>query len=575
MKTFRHLFDRSKRSLTLVKFAALLVCVLGFIGCGGEENSSGSAGQNDMPSPPPVSTPMPINNAAKVTAILEASRRFSFDENYDVFTDAKAADATATEYGNPGKNIGEQRLYAFKYALGILASQLAIPQTIAITFTDREYDNCYFYASADYQASWRGGNLPLPNTLYPSALASQILGVDTSRSDADIWVSFNKKHFGAECGTNIFLGFEPQSSSANAVDFIRLMMHEVLHGMGFALRPNSNSPPFIYERFLWAKDQQHMFSDLTESQRSSAADKVDNIVFSGRLTRKSAEKIWDNKITVTASSHGQTLDLPEILSNVAASRAFPETAIRGLVSVANFDTCEFESDVKNKIVLFPGGCARREFGFSGQQYNALIKAQEGGALAAVTNAEKTERRIAYMGVTIPVVTLPLEDYKTFVQKAADNETLNFTLQKVSSSYSGVDALLRPIVHTGENISELSRLVHFSPRTQGKPVNSKTGRSLMDAELGGGLEPGHRNINDALPALIDMGWSVKSCGNGKVDEFEECDDGDQIGGADCSHNCLLPGYCGDGVVDSLTEECDRGANNSDTLPNGCSSICKQY
>ncbi len=54
-----------------------------------------------------------------------------------------------------------------------------------------------------------------------------------------------------------------------------------------------------------------------------------------------------------------------------------------------------------------------------------------------------------------------------------------------------------------------------------------------------------------------------CGNGTVDEGEECD-----GGSDCDSSCKKTGYCGNSTVDS-GEECDDGNTTND---DGCSASC---
>ena len=64
-----------------------------------------------------------------------------------------------------------------------------------------------------------------------------------------------------------------------------------------------------------------------------------------------------------------------------------------------------------------------------------------------------------------------------------------------------------------------------------------------------------------------------CGNGVVEEGEECDDGllnSDTAPDVCRSDCTEP-TCGDGVEDS-GEECDAGAENSDSTPNSCRTNC---
>lgn len=58
-----------------------------------------------------------------------------------------------------------------------------------------------------------------------------------------------------------------------------------------------------------------------------------------------------------------------------------------------------------------------------------------------------------------------------------------------------------------------------------------------------------------------------CGNGVIDGFEECDDGNRDPGDECSPTCTL--YCGNGEIDG-DEECDDG-NRVDY--DGCSADCE--
>lgn len=66
-----------------------------------------------------------------------------------------------------------------------------------------------------------------------------------------------------------------------------------------------------------------------------------------------------------------------------------------------------------------------------------------------------------------------------------------------------------------------------------------------------------------------------CGNGIQEDGEDCDDGNSVNEDDCLDTCRAAS-CGDGFVKQYgdnTEECDEGAGNSDSEPNGCRTDCK--
>ena len=65
-----------------------------------------------------------------------------------------------------------------------------------------------------------------------------------------------------------------------------------------------------------------------------------------------------------------------------------------------------------------------------------------------------------------------------------------------------------------------------------------------------------------------------CGDGNVDEdFEDCDDGDNLGGASgCNPDCTEGASCGDGIRQpDLGEECDAGPDNG-APGSACSETC---
>jgi cysteine-rich repeat protein len=67
-----------------------------------------------------------------------------------------------------------------------------------------------------------------------------------------------------------------------------------------------------------------------------------------------------------------------------------------------------------------------------------------------------------------------------------------------------------------------------------------------------------------------------CGNGFLDDGEQCDNGSNTGvyagsAWDCATGCLLPSRCGDGVQDSDFEVCDHGEQNVIAY-GSCTPLC---
>jgi fibro-slime domain-containing protein len=111
----------------------------------------------------------------------------------------------------------------------------------------------------------------------------------------------------------------------------------------------------------------------------------------------------------------------------------------------------------------------------------------------------------------------------------------------------------------------------------------TERSTCDYECGDGVRTRFEFCDDGVDentgeygrCLADCSALGPHCGDGNVDEgFEECDDGDNLGGENgCNPNCTLGGNCGDGIRQpEFGEACDAGPDNG--VPgSGCSDTCE--
>ncbi len=75
-------------------------------------------------------------------------------------------------------------------------------------------------------------------------------------------------------------------------------------------------------------------------------------------------------------------------------------------------------------------------------------------------------------------------------------------------------------------------------------------------------------NNGLISLYQVKISFTAvCGNGTQEGFEQCDDGNQVGGDGCENNCKFS--CGNGVI-AGAEACDDGNSAAN---DGCSATCQ--
>jgi cysteine-rich repeat protein len=91
--------------------------------------------------------------------------------------------------------------------------------------------------------------------------------------------------------------------------------------------------------------------------------------------------------------------------------------------------------------------------------------------------------------------------------------------------------------------------------------SANGRFVLLFSLASNLVPG--DTNDLADAFL----YEQTCGNGVVDEDEECDDGNDVSGDGCDEDCSITA-CGNGIV-TAGEECDDG---NAVVGDGCKPDC---
>ena len=222
--------------------------------------------------------------------------------------------------GNDAETLGEARTKAFEYATSLLESTLTNTNTIRISarfviFPGQEDPNtgkCLLKRGAVTVA--RAGptghgylsdrldegdaNRVGLGTAYPYALFETISGREFNAQNADIEIKFSK------C-IPFYYGFTG-SAPAHHIDFVQLALHEIMHGLGFIARVESdgdfptltiivhntvNGVPTtreatiksrtIYDEQLYSETDDGLLIDLTNSERAAAITSGTGLLWEG------------------------------------------------------------------------------------------------------------------------------------------------------------------------------------------------------------------------------------------------------------------------------------------------------
>ncbi|GAA6134402.1 hypothetical protein NBRC116188_11910 [Oceaniserpentilla sp. 4NH20-0058] len=242
-----------------------------------------------------------INSIASCTVIGEHSNvALNFASGFDSSKSVEPID------GNNGITQGEQRRLAFIKAAEILANQIHSPVTIEVNarFSSLECDiNSAVLGSAG--ASTSVAFEPSDNvvgaeidTFYPVALANALIGFDIVTDEPDIYADFNSNLGDLSCLQDAGWYYGYADAPGFETGFLSVLLHEILHGLGFAslINPSSGAKPTdnlgnplddIYSNFLFDASLNDTWNDLNNSQRVNSAV-GDQLFWNGSQTNTQA-----------------------------------------------------------------------------------------------------------------------------------------------------------------------------------------------------------------------------------------------------------------------------------------------
>ena len=191
--------------------------------------------------------------------------------------------------GNSGTTLGEQRLIVMQYAADILAQVIDSSVSIEVdgSFVDKD---CPILGSAGPTTFYAAGALPtaVRENWHPIALYNAYNGSDVDTNLSDISMSFQSD---AACATsNFYLGLD-NSPAGGQFDLLGIVLHEILHGLGFLSLVNSSTGEVLQNRndifmtFLEDHTSGLTWGNMTDSQRANSATDGPNLHWVGPQVR--------------------------------------------------------------------------------------------------------------------------------------------------------------------------------------------------------------------------------------------------------------------------------------------------
>lgn len=209
--------------------------------------------------------------------------------------------------GNPGVTVGEQRLYAFRYAMDLWGARVQsnVPVVVQGSFAPLACDaNSGVLGSAgalQIFANFPGAKRA--DTWYGAALANAQAGVDLTPGkpdpgllaapfNDDIVARFNGNIGQANClpGSAWYYGLDNRPP-ANTTDFLNVFMHELSHGLGFQnfITETDGEPPAfpdflypdIYSTFTKDTTLGKTWDQLTPTEIVASAARDTKVVWTG------------------------------------------------------------------------------------------------------------------------------------------------------------------------------------------------------------------------------------------------------------------------------------------------------
>lgn len=442
--------------------------------------------------------------------------------------------------GNAGTTLGEQRMNVYRHVAAIWESKLDSNVNITVSAGWQALECTADSAVLGSAGAWNiwhdfpGGK---PGTWYPQALANKLAGVNLSADvpddgsgfgNVDIKTQFNINLGKPDClaGSEFYLGLDGKEGSK--VDFAATLLHELGHGLGFALgttytplgyRLNAAGTQYVangglpsfWEEYMYDNTIGKRWLDMTSAERARSAVNPLQLAWTGANAVSGARLLAQLPVVkasspagmvpttaYSASSFGPPVPASGPLGVLATIASQPGELGNGC---SPFNAANAAA-AKGKVpIISRGGC----------NFALKVKnAQDAGAVAVLLQ-NNVSGGFAPGGedpnVVIPSVGISLEDgnalraaiaaAKPFGSRAQPG-AVTASLAADPNRKAGADRQGRPLLYTPSVLAQGSSVSHWD--------TSASPNLLMEPAISRDLTLEVQPPRDlTLPLLKDVGW----------------------------------------------------------------------
>ncbi len=445
--------------------------------------------------------------------------------------------------GNPGTTLGQQRFNVYRAAADIWEANLTstVPIIVSAGWEALTCDaGSAVLGSAGAWNFWASGDLDVPlgvpNTWYPQALANKLVGFNipdyvgqvddgSGYGNVDIKTQFNVNLGAANCLSGRFFYLGLDGNAGPNVNFMATLLHELGHGLGFALGTTSSATgsrflglPSVWEGFMTDGTTSKTWLTMTNAERVASGINFQKLGWNGANTVAAAPLVLKAgttpKLTISGVNAGATAGDkalgeasfgPPLNPSPVTAEVMPVTSLTGPVGATGSGcgplTANDARAVLGKIALMDRGAC----GFVVKVKNA----QNAGALGVLI-ADNVVAPISGLGGADSTITIPAV---RILQ--VDGDALKVRLATRSRTNSGVFAtLIAPFngLLAGADASGRPLLFTPNPRQPGSSVShfdiSASPNLLMEPSINSDLTTTLKAPKDlTVPLLLDLGWTA--------------------------------------------------------------------